>query len=371
MINMKTELLSYKPYGMKDSLDVIFTQTLPSNLQNERILNYKRVLFVADMVINNSFTKSVVSLFRKTRFKTRLLPFIYGPKSLENLSLIWQEMVNFVPDLIVGIGGGTVSDLTGFAASTYQRGIPHILFPTTVLGMIDASLGGKTAIDFGGIKNSIGAMHYPILVVNVMEILKTLPGDEFFSGLAEAIKAAVLFDQRFFKQLQTYANRQDFSYENPALLDIMKHSACLKMKNSEDPPNHKIKLLYGHAIGQALELYGEKRLKHGEAVAIGMTIEGAIAFQLGIWNKEQWQEQTELIKKFHLSITLLTGILIKNLIQKMKLYKKLIKEKSFGFIFPIQIGKVSEKNKSFLTYISENKIEGVLKNALSLVQQEV
>lgn len=363
-------MLTYKPYGMKDSLDVIFTKTLSSNLINERIQNYKRALFIADAAIIKSFTELIISLFRKIGYKTRFFPFIYGPKSLENLSLIWQEMVNFVPDLVVGIGGGTVSDLTGFAASTYQRGIPHILFPTTVLGMIDASLGGKTAIDFGGIKNSVGAIHYPILVVNIIDILKTLPSEEFFSGLAEAIKAAVLFDRPFFRQLQIYADIQDFSYKNPKLPGIMKHSAYLKMKNSEDPPNHKIKLLYGHAIGQALELYGKKRLKHGEAVAIGMTIEGAIAVQLGIWNKEQWQEQTELIKKFHLPITLLSGILIKNLIQKMKLYKKLIKEKSFGFIFPIQIGKVSNKNKSFLTYISENKIEGVIENALALVQKE-
>lgn len=364
MIDKNNQTIWYQPYGRKDKYTVTFLNHLHSYSLASKISKYKRVIIIADTQLHSSFKQQVASLFSRQNTQIKVLPFVCGDKSLTQVTQIWQQMVSFVPDAAVAIGGGTISDLVGFAASTYQRGIPHVLFPTTLLGMVDASLGGKTGIDFGDVKNSVGTVHYPILVVNALEILRTLPKPEFFSGFAEVVKAAVLFDERFFKKLLEYADTADFTDQNPKLLEIIMHSASLKMKNSEYAPKHKIKLLYGHAVGHALELSDKGTLRHGDAVAVGMIVEGAIACELGIWNRREWWQQTELLRKLHLPIDL-PKVSIERIIEKMKLYKKLVAENEFALVLPWRIGDVFERRGNFLIYISEKKFKKLLKSAIA------
>lgn len=370
-MNKHDGVIVYQPYGCKNSFSVIFLEEIPLTLREIDDSTYERVLIVFDSHLPKPIVDKLVSLFVANERKIELIPFIYGPKSLQKIISIWKTMVDYVPDVIVGVGGGTVSDLVGFAASTYQRGIPSIIFPTTVLGMIDASLGGKTAIDFHGVKNCIGAIHYPHYVFNIMQLLKTLPKKEFLSGFSEAVKAAVLFDENFFSALEDFAARQDFSYTNKNLLEIMKYSASLKIQNSEASPHHKVKLLYGHAVGHALEILAQGELRHGEGVAIGMTTEGAIACLLGIWNKKEWRRQTQLLKNFHLPISAPSKFTIGMIIEKMKLYKKLVTSDSFGFVLPKEIGDVAsyQQESSFLIYVKKDNFLNILTQALEFAHK--
>lgn len=370
-MNINNNKISYKPFGYETAFSVIFTKETPSTLNEVSNFSYKKILVVFDTNVQKNIVSKVVNLFQNSEGKVKLVPFIYGHKSLDKIVFLWKIMVDFVPDLIVGIGGGTTSDLVGFAASTYQRGIPDIIFPTTVLGMIDASLGGKTAIDFHGVKNCIGAIHYPICVINIMETLKTLPRKEFLSGLAESVKAAVLFDANFFLLLENYASKQDFSYDNYQLFKIIKHSAGLKAQNSEASFPHKIKLLYGHAVGHALEILAKGKISHGDGVSIGMTIEGAIACLLGIWNNAEWIKQTNLLRKFHLPTLIPSKYSVSMITEKMKLYKKLITPNAFGLVLPNKIGQVQENNKEYLIFIHKNDIRLLFNKAIKLVNENL
>jgi 3-dehydroquinate synthase len=364
---------SYTPYGSRIPSTVMFCRDADELSFPKTLKTLRRIVFIYDATLRTDLVQQVIRTFQNTFPDTRPHALAYGPKSLENLQKIWKSMVTSVPDCIVGMGGGTTTDLVGFAASTYQRGIPHMLVPTTVLSMIDASIGGKTGIDFGGVKNSIGALHYPLMVMNCMKMLESLSKDEFFSGFAEAVKAAVLFDANYFQDLEIYADGNNFDADNPKLFNIMVRSALLKMENSELPPKHKIKLLYGHAIAHGIEIMGTKRVRHGDAVAIGMTIEGALACLLGIWNKEEWLLQTQLLKNFHLPVTPATRSrdFIDTLTDTMSLYRKLVFNNDFGFVFPSKLGHVETADGNFITYIPRNRMKTLLHEALTFAGKNI
>lgn len=187
-------------------------------------------------------------------------------KNMDTVQYIWSQLVENQADrnsLLINIGGGMVTDIGGFAASCYQRGIDFINIPTTLLGMIDASVGGKTGIDFHGLKNQIGVFSQPSAVVILFEFLETLPHRELLSGLAEIIKYGFIFDKEFLGA-------------NPINPTWIKKS--IKAKNditSKDPSETGLRkiLNFGHTIGHALETYlidTLENITHGEGVALGM-----------------------------------------------------------------------------------------------------
>ncbi len=356
--------LTYKPFGLDNKFVVEFWEKIPSYWKPEEILQFKNALVIVDTSISKNYVDNILNRLRKIGLNLHIFNFKFGPKSLKNLSNIWRKAVCCVPEVLIGIGGGTTSDLVGFAAACYQRGIPHVLFPTTTLGMTDASIGGKTAIDFAGVKNSVGAVHYPILVVNILKSLENLPKDEFWSGFGEIVKAGALFDKEFFLRLEKLSKNKTIDLKNKDLLDIIRHSAHLKMKNSQEPPQHKIKLLYGHAVGHALETL-LKNAKHGECVAIGMNIEGAIACYLGIWKKDEWLRQKRLLKAFGLPVEFPKKVSLDSLLSKMLLYKKLVTSEGFQFILPKKIGEVASTSRNgWLTTISKKEIKSIFKKIL-------
>lgn len=186
-------------------------------------------------------------------------------KSLEVAAQVWQTLIDGETDrntVIVNLGGGTVCDLGGFVASTYMRGIRHINIPTTLLAMTDAALGGKTAIDFGGVKNSIGHFHPSVLTVIEPAFLTTLPREELLNGKTEMVKTALVADEALYKELT-------------ATTDIKRHNitSVARIKNrvvKADPHDRGIRhiLNFGHTFGHAIELHAH--LPHGIAVALGM-----------------------------------------------------------------------------------------------------
>ncbi len=186
-------------------------------------------------------------------------------KSLEVVAQVWQTLLEGGADrsaVLVCLGGGAVCDLGGFVAAGYKRGIRHINIPTTLLGMIDAAIGGKTAIDFGGVKNSIGHFYPAVLTVLETAFLETLPQEEMTNGLMEMVKTAAVTDAALFHQMLSTFNIQH---------SIIKEVARIKARVVKaDPYDNGIRkiLNFGHTFGHAIEVYSG--LPHGIAVGIGM-----------------------------------------------------------------------------------------------------
>ena len=194
-------------------------------------------------------------------------------KNIDTVQYIWSKLLENHADrkaLLINIGGGMVTDIGGFAASCYQRGIDFINIPTTLLGMIDAAVGGKTGIDFQGLKNQIGVFSQPLAVVILFEFLATLPKRELLSGLAEIIKYGFIVDKIFLeaKLLKNTVNPVDSVLIKKAI-EVKDEITC---HDSTEQGRRKI-LNFGHTIGHALETYlidHHKEIRHGEGVALGM-----------------------------------------------------------------------------------------------------
>jgi len=182
---------------------------------------------------------------------------------------------------IAALGGGVIGDMAGFAAATFLRGVQWVNLPTTLLAMVDASIGGKVGVDLPQGKNLVGAFHMPALVVADLDTLATLPADELRSGMAEVVKAGVVGDEQLLQSLENLANpgREDLS-------DIIARSIAVKVAIVQADPyersGQRAKLNLGHTIGHGVEAASGFRLKHGEAIAIGTLAETRIAERMGL-----------------------------------------------------------------------------------------
>ncbi|MDN4166502.1 3-dehydroquinate synthase [Cytophagales bacterium LB-30] len=196
-------------------------------------------------------------------------------KTIETCSSIWQALTDAQfsrHSLLVNLGGGVIGDMGGFCASTYKRGIRFINIPTTLLAQVDASVGGKLGIDFGGFKNQIGVFQIPDLVFAHPVFLKSLPEAELRSGFAEVIKHALISDTAWWNELSQKA-WQNQDWEKHIRLSI----ALKERITTEDPTEKGIRkvLNFGHTLGHAIEsllLNTERKLLHGEAIAVGMVL---------------------------------------------------------------------------------------------------
>ena len=222
-------------------------------------------------------------------------------KNIETCTKIWQFLLDNAADrnaLLINLGGGVIGDMGGFCAATYKRGIDFVQIPTTLLSMVDASVGGKLGIDFGHVKNSIGAFQHPIATCIYDGFLKTLPFRELRSGYAEIIKHALISDKNYWEEIKKIDKLSD---ENIDWQRIIKKSTALKTSIVEkDPQENGLRkiLNFGHSIGHALEslsLETAHPLLHGEAVAIGMICEAYYSHKLLSLSEAELKEITDLI----------------------------------------------------------------------------
>ena len=174
--------------------------------------------------------------------------------------------------VVFALGGGVVGDMAGFAAATYMRGISVIQLPTTLLAQVDAGLGGKTGVDFAGVKNLIGAFHQPSLVYTNLSTLNTLPQSEFFSGMAEVIKHGLIADMEYYQYLIN--NQEAIKNLDPLVMEDVVIGSCkiksqVVAKDEKEAGLREI-LNFGHCVGHAIESLSEYSIPHGKCVAIGM-----------------------------------------------------------------------------------------------------
>jgi shikimate kinase / 3-dehydroquinate synthase len=227
-------------------------------------------------------------------------------------------------DTIVALGGGVVGDLAGYAAATFLRGLPLVQVPTSLVAMVDASVGGKTAVNHARGKNLIGAFHQPRLVLVDVQTLATLNGRETVSGWAEVVKHAMVLDPALYAFLLGNTGKL-LSLDAESTTEAVKRSIAVKARivsEDERESGRRILLNYGHTIGHALEAAtGYGRFTHGEAVAMGMTGAAVLAHDLGLLPRDVLEEQCTLLRGFGLP-TGCPGVDVFRVLDAMELDKK-------------------------------------------------
>jgi 3-dehydroquinate synthase len=219
---------------------------------------------------------------------------------------IWKTLLDFNADrkcLMINLGGGVITDMGGFIASTYKRGIDFINIPTTLLSQVDASVGGKTGIDIDNVKNMVGTFSLPQAVFIESEFLKTLPDRELLSGFAEIVKHGLIADQDYYQQIKAT------SYLNPS--ELIYRSVEIKNEVILEDPLEKGRrkiLNYGHTIGHAVESYSlsndQKPLTHGEAIAIGMICEGFLSVKNSTLSPEELRDLSDYLTRIYPEYTI-------------------------------------------------------------------
>jgi 3-dehydroquinate synthase len=247
---------------------------------------YSKIFILVDEN-SNTFCLNTFIPHIETEVSIEIIEFEAGEttKNLETCLEIWKVLTDLGADkksLIINLGGGVVTDLGGFIASTFKRGIDFINVPTTLLGMVDAAIGGKNGVDLGKIKNQIGVINNPKMVLINTLFLETLPQNEMRSGLAEMLKHGLIFDQKYWDKFIDLS-KIDFADFDQLVYDsiVIKNSIVI-----QDPTEKGLRksLNFGHTLGHAIESYflekeSEKVLLHGEAVAAGMILESFISLE--------------------------------------------------------------------------------------------
>jgi 3-dehydroquinate synthase len=263
-------------------------------------------------------------------------------KSIERIHDLCLEHGLERSSTLVALGGGVIGDMTGFAAATWLRGIGVVQVPTTLLAMVDSSIGGKTGVNHPKGKNLIGAFHQPRLVVTDPAVLATLPEREFRAGMAEVIKYAIIGDPELFDRLEQAPSLNQHELNPELLSTILTRSARAKAEivsqDEHELTGLRATLNYGHTIGHAIESITKYVIfNHGEAVGLGMKAAGQLAVLLKLWSAADADRQDLVIDRAGLALELPIGINLQELIQTLKSDKK-VKAGKGVFILPTKIG---------------------------------
>ncbi|MGN0006692.1 MAG: 3-dehydroquinate synthase [Alistipes sp.] len=276
-------------------------------------------------------------------FEHILLPAGEQTKSLRTAERLYAELVEREADrssFVLGIGGGVVTDMAGFVASTYMRGIPFGFVPTTLLGMVDAAIGGKNGIDLDGYKNMVGTFSQPRFVVCDTELLGTLPDCEFRAGLAEVVKAAVIGDKNLFELLENLSFRQlrdDAALTERIVEAAVRVKADIVARDATEQGERR-KLNLGHTLAHAIERC-VPQYSHGEAVAVGLHKMADIGYRIGLLDRRDAERIQSLLHRYGFSTALPADM--EQLLDAMRKDKKRIDDR-LHIIIPAAIGEVRD-----------------------------
>lgn len=288
----------------------------------------KQVLVVCDEHVAPLYLERVVAGLPDATLSTLILPAGEAHKTLDTAAKIFTALAQLKASrdaTIIALGGGVIGDLSGFAAACWMRGIALIQMPTTLLAMVDSSVGGKTGVDLPQGKNLVGAFHQPRAVIADTDTLATLPDRELRAGFAEVIKYGALGDAKFFAWLQTHADAL-LKRDPHALADCIAHCCAQKagiVARDETERGERALLNFGHTFGHALEtVCGYGNLLHGEAVAIGMNLAARLSARLGMAADADTQRLRDLLIRFGLPTSIPAGTDASALLAAMRLDKK-------------------------------------------------
>ena len=263
---------------------------------------------------------------------------------------------------IVALGGGVTGDLAGFVAATYLRGVPYVQIPTTLLAMIDSSIGGKTGVDLPAGKNLVGAFHQPRLVVADLDVLATLPVVQVAAGMAEAVKHGVIADAEYFAFLEG-AHQAVAAKDGAALERVVRRSVEIKaavVARDEREAGLRAVLNFGHTLAHAIETVVKYEVAHGEAVAIGMVQEARLAEVLGIAAAGTAGRVRQALERYQLPLELPETARVDDLIAAMHRDKK-ARGGEVRFALPRRVGEMhGDAHAGWTTPVPEQALRGVL-----------
>ena len=265
-------------------------------------LRHPRCAIVSDSNIAPLLGDSVERSLTAAGFQPTLITIPAGEKAktLKQAGGICDQMIAAGLDrhsFVIGLGGGVIGDISGFVAAIFLRGIPHVQIPTTLLAMVDSSIGGKTGVNTRDGKNLIGAFHHPARVIDDVDVLKTLPRREFNQGFAEMIKHAVIADAEMFTTL----NNVDSENLAPLIRRNIEIKSKIVAKDERDRTGQRALLNFGHTVGHAIERAGDyKKFLHGEAISLGMVAACDVSVKKAGLPPDQRNAIADLLRRFDL-----------------------------------------------------------------------
>ena len=345
--------------GLVQQLDKILAQYCPA----------AAYALIADSQVAKLYGDSIAQQASRAGYQVTLFTFPAGEanKTRDTWASLSDQMLaaHLGRDAaVIALGGGVVNDVAGFVAATYLRGVPLVQVPTTLLAMIDSSIGGKTGVDVPAGKNLLGAFHQPRVVVADPELLGSLSSVQLAAGLAEAVKHGAIADAEYFAFLEgEYA--AIFAKHAPALERVVRRSVEIKaavVAQDEREKGKRAILNFGHTVGHAIEATSQYEVLHGEAVAIGMVYEGRLAETLGIAATGTAQRIRSVLERLHLPVERPDGSQVEDLIAAMRTDKK-VRAGEIRIALPSAIGLAyGDDKKGWTVAVDEATIRQVLVN---------
>ncbi len=306
----------------------------------------KQIMIVTNETIAPLYLEKIRSNFSDYHCDYIIIPDGESFKKFETWRTILDTLANHKhhrDTTVVALGGGVIGDTAGFAAACYHRGVAYMQIPTTLLAQVDASIGGKTAINHAQGKNLIGAFHHPRAVIIDIDTLSTLPEREFRAGISEIIKAALIKDEKLFKQLENVADKL-LAREPDVLIHIIKQACIIKkdvVAKDATEQNERALLNFGHTFGHAIEHnLGYEKWLHGEAVAVGMMLAANLSEKKGWLPIDDLNRIYQLISTMQLPTHLPAKIKSEALIDAMQSDKKIL-DQQLRFILLKKIGEAT------------------------------
>jgi 3-dehydroquinate synthase len=322
--------------------------------------SHERVLVVSDNRVGSLYGEAALASLSEAGFlaETLIIPEGEVFKTLDTCLSVYGFLLsnNYSREtVLVALGGGVVGDLTGFVAATYMRGVAFVQAPTSLLAMVDSSVGGKTGVNHPLGKNIIGAFHQPLLVFIDPACLATLDPAEFRAGFAEVIKYGVIHDAEFFAFCEK--NREAiFSLDTTALQRVIKTSCAIKaaiVSADERDAGLRAILNFGHTVGHAIEsLTNYTHYKHGETVAIGMVAAGRLAVRMGRFAAAEQERIERLLEQSDLPVRIPMRLETDDMIERMRKDKK-VRHGKIRFVLPEAIGRVTVESDFSLALLRQ------------------
>lgn len=325
---------------------------------------------ITDSNIRKIFGGKVAGILRGSGIKTEVVSFPAGErrKNLATVAAVCEEMAKRQlgrDTAVVALGGGVVGDLAGFVAAVYCRGVPYVQIPTTLLAMVDSSIGGKTGVDLAGGKNMVGSFHQPKKVYIDTDFLKRLPEKELRNGLAEAIKCGAIADAALFSFIEKNIGR--ILGRDAGVLEELIERCCrikrtvVEIDETESGP--RMVLNFGHTVGHAIESLSGYSISHGEAVAAGMVAEAEISGMKGLLGSRDVGRLKALIAAAGLPASL-PGYSFRKLLGAMRSDKK-ARAGKLRFVLLNRIGKVASSGRNYAFEVEEGVVREAVERCMA------